>query len=85
MDPQTLTLSQSTKLALRRWTQDYDSTLDAADPTKSGFETPEVAAAFNEEGRRLWDCLRKELPEINIVYFDNELGRVLEAPLEKSR
>lgn len=78
IDPETLPLSVVTRQALGGWAQDYDGTLNRSDPIQSGFKTPAEALAFNTEGWRLWDCLRRELMDFKVVYFDNELGRVLD-------
>lgn len=76
ISPETLPLSISLKAALREWELKYDATLDRANPIASGFSSTCAAVAFNEEGWRLWERLRDELPNSNIMYFDNELGQV---------
>lgn len=78
IDPKTLPLSAATQQALVSWAKRYDGTLNRGDPLQSGFETLEAATAFNAEGWRLWDCLRQELPDFKLVYFDNDLGKVFE-------
>ncbi|MCY4137170.1 MAG: hypothetical protein OXF56_02755 [Rhodobacteraceae bacterium] len=78
VDPETLPLSIATKQALSDWQQALDRTLNRDDPLQSGFETPEEEVAFNTEGWRLWDRLRKELPDFKVVYFDHELYRVFD-------
>lgn len=78
VDPNTLPLSEDTREALCKWAQVYDRTLNQSDPIQSGFETSEKAIAFNQEGWRLWNCVRRELESFKIVYFDNELGKVFE-------
>ncbi|ROT97598.1 hypothetical protein EB810_06020 [Altererythrobacter sp. FM1] len=85
IDPDTLSLSEATKEALAKWAQDYNETLNRADPIQSGFKNSEEALAFNIEGWRLWKCLQSELPEFKVLYFDNNLGRVFyERPVEIS-
>lgn len=78
VDPETLPLSAVTRQDLANWAQRYDSILNRDNPLESGFETAEAAAAFNEEGWRLWGCLRQELPDFRFVYFDNDQGKVFE-------
>ncbi len=78
LNPELLPLSAATQEALGKWAQAYDLTLNRSDPIRSGFETLEAASEFNVEGWRLWDCLRKELTDFKVVYFDNELGEVFE-------
>lgn len=83
IDPCTLSLSTTTQEALAKWAQDYNNTLNRADPIQSAFATPEDALAFNKEGWRLWECLQRELPELKVLYFDNHLGRLFdERPTE---
>ncbi len=78
IDPKTLPLLATIQQSLDSWAQSYDSTLNRDDPLQSVFETPEAANAFNAEGWRLWACLRQELPNCRVVYFDNQLGKVFE-------
>jgi hypothetical protein len=79
LDPNSLPLSDTTVQSLLRWSGKYDATLDRANPIASGFLSDADAATFNEEGWLLWDCLRKELPDFRVVYFDNELNQVVDA------
>ncbi len=39
---------------LLQWSQAYDAILNRDDPASSGFESEETAAAFEQEGIRLW-------------------------------
>lgn len=82
LDPETLPLSAATHLALANWERCFNSTLNRADPLKSGFETPEAAESFNAEGRPLWGLLRQELPGNEVVYFGQDARKV---PDERDR
>jgi hypothetical protein len=81
--PNELSLSQATINKLQKWTQDYDNTLNAVDPSNSGFSSPEKELSFEKEGRSLWLQLIVELgSNYNIHYFSNKYQKVVESPEE---
>lgn len=63
VDPADLPISRALAADLGRWARAYDATLDRDDPVRSGFASPEAAAAFRAEGARLAERLRIELGE----------------------
>lgn len=78
IDPETLPLSQSLKSDLGKWERAYSATLNHDDPLASGFPTEADSIEFNEQGWRLWERLKEELPDFQVVYFDNELNMVFD-------
>lgn len=81
VDVDTLPLSSNLREALGKWAEWYDSTLDQEYPPNSGFGTPEEAATFEAEGRRLWRELTNELgKEYKIVFFSEAERRLIEEP-----
>ena len=71
IDPETLPLSDDLKKGLADWEAAYDATLNRSDPASSGFESEAAARKFSETGWALFDQLREELPNVDLVYFDN--------------
>lgn len=63
VDPADLPISTELVADLGRWAAVFDATLDRDEPLRSGFGSPEAAAAFRAEGERLADRLRTELGE----------------------
>lgn len=61
VDPADLPISATLVADLGRWAEVFDATLDRDDPLRSGFGSPEAAAAFRTEGERLAERLRREL------------------------
>lgn len=75
--PETLPISKSLRLELQEWANVYDLTLNSEDPTASGFASAEAENHFEEQGRRLWQALKRELGEEYLVsYFSNQDSRV---------
>ena len=70
IDPDDLPLSPSLKQALWHWAAAYDRTLNQEYPPESGFPSRADAHAFQREGERLWNELRRELPATRVSYFD---------------
>lgn len=79
IDPNSLPLTEALKEALRAWESKYDATLNRADPIESGFISAYEAQKFNAEGWELWERLKQRLKKTEVVYFDNELSKVLDA------
>lgn len=73
LDPQTLPLSDATRDSLARWAESYDRLVATA------FSwSDQGAAAFEAEGRRLWNRLRAELGTgWNVGYFSQQEDRAL--------
>lgn len=70
IDPAKLPISDSLKERIGRWEDAYDKTLKQDDPTASGFENPSEEAEFDNEGKLIWEAMKKELGEgYNICYF----------------
>ena len=61
IDPDALPLSDTLKARLQAWAAWYDATLNWDDPAASGFACPRDEQAFNEEGTKLAESLRREL------------------------
>lgn len=61
LDPKNLPISETLQAQLMNWARAYDETLNLDDPMKSGFKTVVAKDAFEAEGMRLADRLRKEL------------------------
>lgn len=61
LDPKILPISEALQMQLMDWAQVYDTTLNLDDPMNSGFKTVDAKHAFEAEGMRLADRLRKEL------------------------
>lgn len=84
VDPATLPLSVDLRERLNEWAAAYDAILNRDDPRNSGFPSPEVQAAWEQEGLHLWRDLQRELgSDYAISYFSHGQQRVLrphEAP-----
>lgn len=81
--PAELPLSHETIERLLRWSDAYDAILNLDDPASSGFESQEAAAAFEQEGIRLWLQLRQELtPDYEVFYFSEGQHRLFSRPNE---
>jgi len=79
VNPDDLPVAGDLKAALRIWAASYDRTLNQEYPPDSGFTTPEEEAAFEAEGRRLWEELQAQLgPEYKVVYYSGREARLLE-------
>lgn len=79
--PQELPLAEQTIGRLLRWSQTFDDTLNWDDPTSSGFQSKVDAAAFEQEGIKLWLQLRLELgSDYEVYYFSDELHRLVTDP-----
>jgi hypothetical protein len=61
VDPDDLPLSEDLRKILRRWADDYDTTLNLSDPASAGFANAEAEAAFKKRGYELAERLRGEL------------------------
>jgi hypothetical protein len=77
IDPSHLQLSDTTQKDLDNWATQYDETLNHDDPPASNFKPPLSLKLFNLEGHRLWTQLKKELPDYEVFYFDEELNVLL--------
>ena len=69
IDPEDLPISQGLRDALNAWAQQYDGTLDRADPHRSGFPNPEAEVTFNADGQALLDRLKAELGQGHTLTF----------------
>ncbi len=49
----------------------YDETLDQEYPPNSRFRTEDERKRFNLLGRELLQCLRRELPQLEITYHNH--------------
>lgn len=78
IDPETLPLSESLKSDLGKWEDAYDAILNHDDPSETRFPTEEDAIEFNEQGWKLWERLKAELPDFQVVYYDHELSMVFD-------
>lgn len=61
VDPGMLPLSEELRARLRAWAEEYDATLNQEYPPGSGFVDAKAEQSFEEEGRRLWLLVSKEL------------------------
>ncbi|MDW6092425.1 hypothetical protein SBX64_07690 [Vibrio rhizosphaerae] len=77
IDPKTLPLSKELLNRLSAWEDKFDATLVRDNPIDSGFKTKEEAILFNDEGWKLFDALKNEMPMVEFYYFDNELSELL--------
>lgn len=65
-----LAISPQLKRELSAWADRYDKTLDRDDPASSGFPSDQAELEFDQEGRHLWELLRKELgADVEVTYF----------------
>jgi len=70
VDPASLPISPALLDRLARWQQQYDDSLDRADPASTPEWPPEVEAAFEAEGRAMTVALQRELgPAIQVRYW----------------
>lgn len=72
IDPETLPISSDLKARLAAWEEAYDATLVRENPAASGFHSEGASKTFNEDGWKLFEELKEELPTIEIFYFDSE-------------
>jgi hypothetical protein len=71
IDPASVPLSAHLRARLLRWAQRYDATLDRHTPQNSGFSSQAEAQIWIDDGHRLTELLRQELPaeRWSITYF----------------
>lgn len=71
VDPASIPLSDHLRKQLCRWAERYDDTLDRDIPQNSGFPSEAEAQEWINNGRRLAELLRHELPaqHWSITYF----------------
>ncbi len=75
--PETLGLSESLIQDLILWADKYDSTLNRQNPVESGFKSCQDEQDFEQEGMRLFNCLKSQLEgEYLVVYFSNMEGKL---------
>ena len=78
-DPGSLPLSDELKIALNRWAQAYDLTLNQDYPPDSKFQSKVEEDAFEAEAMRLRKELQIQLgTEFKIVYYSQREGRLFE-------
>ena len=75
IDPSTLALSDSLIRKLMAWKDEYDQTLDRANPIASGFLGKEAEIKFVAAGYELAVELKAELKNIEITYYDIDQKR----------
>lgn len=79
IDPRALPLTDDLRVAIRRWADAYDRTLNQEYPPDSGFADPSEQEAFEEEGMRLWSELQAQLsPDWSVAYFSDRDGKLYE-------
>ncbi|QVQ53421.1 hypothetical protein J4H86_06590 [Spiractinospora alimapuensis] len=67
-----LGLSSGLAVELDRWAEEYDATLNRADPKESGFPTPEAEDDFARRGRELAQRVANEVGGVwSVIYFDS--------------
>jgi hypothetical protein len=77
IDPESLPITRKLVQELLNWADEYDATLNQADPLASGFSDSAAEDAFYERGKRLAGQLAAELPEAyEVEYFDGRDARV---------
>jgi hypothetical protein len=86
INPGALPLSDDTIADLMRWQAKWDAVYNAEDPAESGFVSKQEAAAFEQEGIRLWMQVRHELePNYDVAYHSIYHHRTLDHPDELTR
>lgn len=60
IDPNSLKISGDLKESLYRWGKAYDTTLNQDYPPDSGFTTEREAEKFEQEGRRIFNELKRQ-------------------------
>ena len=79
LSPYDLELSSELTIALRAWANRFDQTLNQEYPPDSGFATPTDEDAFEREGLRLRDELKRELgSKYKVVYYSVKDERLVE-------
>ena len=76
IDPAELPISQLLRDDISSWAKKYHNSLNWDSPAESvGFNETD-RAAFEAEGRTLWQRLSRELPDYDVMYLSQE-GRLL--------
>ena len=79
IDPDELPISNDLKRELYSWAEKYDQTLCKNYPPDSGFKSIEEENAFEEEGLRLFNALKTELPETTkVIYYSEKQQKTFE-------
>lgn len=68
IDPSTLAISDMLKSEITDWENIYDKSLSMLDPRNSGLKSHEIEP-FEEKGKKIFEALKKELPEYCFYYF----------------
>ena len=78
VNPDDLPLSDELKSSLHQWATSFDRTLNHDYPPDSGFANPQDEEAFEAEGLRLWQELRRELRDLyEVVYYSQQQSQIL--------
>lgn len=82
LDPTQLPLSRATRRDLAAWVNHNSSRVSWGDPCSIRPWTAAELTDFEDEGRRLWQQVRKELAkEYDVAYFSPTQQRLEEFPL----
>jgi hypothetical protein len=77
--PSSLPLSEDLRSDLRAWAEHFDRTLNQDYPPEGGFSSDAEELAFDEDGRKLWRRLQKELGDsYTVKYYSVAERRVLD-------
>lgn len=76
VDPAVLGLSDALVKRIEDWADTYSATHNQADPSQSGFDTPDAQSRFEHEGLAIWWALQAALPEAEISYFSESFQRL---------
>lgn len=80
IDPEELPISAELAAALSAWSDEYDAIFDEDDPAAAAFASPEAEAAFDAQGRQLWQRLQGELGAGYEVSYFSVVSRKLAPP-----
>lgn len=76
IDPNSLPVSDVLKSEIEGWENIYDQSLNLSDPMKSGIKPCEMAS-FEEKGQKIFEALKRELPEYCFYYFSVSTGELI--------
>ena len=69
-----LPISDGLKAELLAWADRYDATYVRDDPAASSFQSEAERAAFADDGRKLAERLKEELPSVSWSYRNVKTG-----------